>query len=141
MTALVRSLKFPVDETNGGDDPLLREWLVPKGAGGDAPGAIGGGSPPRHHGPVIAAMPPPLGRTMMLNRLADRVCTSNEKSRPLGLEDRAGTVASPADAQALVEFRLENGLPVWHYEVDGIGIERRLVLTHLQNTTYITYRL
>jgi predicted glycogen debranching enzyme len=39
----------------------------------------------------------------------------------------------------LTEFRLDEGLPVWVYEIPGARIERRLLLVHAQNTTYVTY--
>src|SRR4030095_4053955 len=41
----------------------------------------------------------------------------------------------------LVDFRLEYGLPVWQYEIDGIAVEKRIVLPHEQNTVFIIYRL
>jgi len=50
-------------------------------------------------------------------------------------------VPPASDSGHLAAFRLELGLPVWRYEVDGIALEKRLLLTHLQNTTYATYRL
>ena len=40
----------------------------------------------------------------------------------------------------LVGFRLEQGLPVWSFEFDGIAIEKRLVMPHGQNTVLATYR-
>ena len=39
------------------------------------------------------------------------------------------------------EFSLECGLPVWRFSKNGIRIEKRVVMPHLQNTTYIVYRL
>ena len=41
----------------------------------------------------------------------------------------------------LAEFRLEAGLPVWRFEAGGVTLEKRLLLPHLQNTVYVTYRL
>src|SRR5262249_62004699 len=43
-------------------------------------------------------------------------------------------------AQFLREFRLEAGLPVWRYDIHGYMIEKRLWMSHLQNTVYISYR-
>jgi predicted glycogen debranching enzyme len=54
-----------------------------------------------------------------------------------------GEVAEPGSGDTpghLVEFRWEAGLPVWRFEVGGDALERRLVLSHLQNTVYLTYR-
>ena len=33
------------------------------------------------------------------------------------------------------------GLPVWRYEFDGFVLEKRVLLSHRQNTVHITYRL
>jgi predicted glycogen debranching enzyme len=44
-------------------------------------------------------------------------------------------------SEYLVEFRLEAGLPVWRFDIDGIVIERRLFLTHMQNTVHVIYDL
>src|SRR5579875_3958824 len=43
------------------------EWLVTNGLGGYASGTVGGTLTRVFHGYLIAALPSPLGRTMMLN--------------------------------------------------------------------------
>jgi hypothetical protein len=99
---------------------LTREWLVTNGLGGYASGTICGVPTRRYHGLLIAAFPAPLGRTMMHNRLSERVGTPDRRSHALGLEDLAdGHPGCTADAGHLVEFRLEGGLPSWRYEVGG----------------------
>ena len=44
-------------------------------------------------------------------------------------------------ADHLVEFRLEAGLPVWRYEVDGFVAREAAAHAHRQNTVYVSYRL
>jgi predicted glycogen debranching enzyme len=39
------------------------------------------------------------------------------------------------------EFRLENQMPVWRYEVNGIVLEKNIHLLYGQNTVHITFRL
>src|SRR5262249_36630777 len=39
----------------------------------------------------------------------------------------------------LVEFRLEAGLPVWRFDVEGTVIEKRVFLSHMQNTVFVMY--
>jgi predicted glycogen debranching enzyme len=41
----------------------------------------------------------------------------------------------------LTEFRLENGLPIWHYEVEGVVIEKHVLFLYGQNTVHINYHL
>ena len=50
---------------------LRREWLVTNGLGGYASGTISGSVTWRYHGLLIAALPEPFGRTVMLNHLAE----------------------------------------------------------------------
>jgi predicted glycogen debranching enzyme len=122
------------EEADGG-----REWLVTNGLGGYASGTIAGVVTRRFHGLLIAALPVPLGRTMMLNHL-DEVLFVGDQGFSLGHKrrpDKAGTSIVPA---RLAEFRLEQGLPVWRYEVDGAAVEKRLVMPHGQNTVVVTYR-
>ena len=46
-----------------------------------------------------------------------------------------------ADAGYLTEFRLEAGLPVWRYDINGLILETRVFLTHMQNTVHVMYEL
>ncbi|WP_437587978.1 amylo-alpha-1,6-glucosidase [Sorangium sp. So ce1000] len=128
------------DDAEYGSDPLTREWLVTNGLGGYASGTVSGAVTRRFHGLLIAALPAPLGRTMMLSDLSTRILTSDNRLVQVGgqepwLDDAAAQVID------LAEFRLEAGLPVWRYEGAGMAIERRLLLPHAQNTVHVTYTL
>lgn len=46
-----------------------REWLVTNGIGGYASGTMAGLLTRRYHGLLIAALKPPLGRTLLLTKL------------------------------------------------------------------------
>jgi predicted glycogen debranching enzyme len=88
---------------------------------------------------LIAALPNPLGRMMMLNGLSERLRLPDRRVVYTGAEGLAGI--SPEAILALSEFRLETGLPVWRYEVDGFVLEKRLFLPYRQNTVHVTYLL
>jgi predicted glycogen debranching enzyme len=107
-------------------EPWSREWLVTNGLGGYASGTIGGVATRRYHGMLIAALPAPLGRVMMLNQLAER------------LELPDGTALAP---ETLVDFALESGLPVWRWRAGPWVVERRVWMAHRANTTYVRWRL
>jgi glycogen debranching enzyme len=125
-----------------GDNPealLTREWLVGNGLGGYASGTVGGAPTRRFHGLLIAALPAPLGRTMMLSYLGETLRFADGTRVPLaGLDTGDGPITVP---EALVEFRLENGLPIWRFEHGGAVLEKRVVVTHRQNTARLSYRL
>src|SRR6266446_8430543 len=123
-------------------DPLLtREWLVTNGLGGYASGTIAGVASRRFHGLLIAALPAPLGRRMMLNHLSEMLRLKDGTTSFLSGEERAGGDLQLPGAAYLTEFRLDSGLPCWRYEVNGSVIEKRILLVHGQNTVHIQYRL
>ncbi len=125
--------------SDGAEALLDREWLVANGLGGYATGTIAGVCTRRYHGLLVAALPD-LGRTVMLSHLSDRVRLPGGRTARLGAEERAAGLALHG-AEHLREFRLELGMPVWTYEVDGAAIEKRVLLSHRQNTVHISYRL
>src|SRR5437588_2381029 len=99
-------------------DPHLREeWLVTNGLGGYASGTVSGAITRRYHGLLIAALPNPLGRTMLLNGLSERLRLPDRRAVYTGAEELAG--AAPENRLPISQFRLEEGLPVWRYEVEG----------------------
>ena len=65
-TELVRRIRWePTPE--GRNELAWKEWLVTNGLGGYASGTISGAVTRRYHGLLIAALPTPFGRTVMLN--------------------------------------------------------------------------
>ena len=73
MDHLIRRIKL-VDVTGEEARQLLRrEWLMTNGLGGYASGTISGSVTWRYHGLLIAALPAPFGRVVMLNHLAEYV--------------------------------------------------------------------
>src|SRR5215510_15868365 len=139
MEELIRVL--PKREVQDPDsDPHLREeWLVTNGLGGYASGTVTGAITRRYHGLLIAALPNPNGRMMMLNGLSERLRFPDRTVAYTGAEELS---AAPTDsALAVAEFRLEMGLPVWRYETAGFVLEKRLLLPYGQNTVHLSYNL
>jgi predicted glycogen debranching enzyme len=127
-----------------------REWLVTNGLGGYASGTLGGIPTRRYHGALVAALPAPLGRVLMLGQLSEvlrlpsgLIVRLGGERHANGAKDAKGaSAASPTPgAGHLREFRLEAGLPIWRYEVGPYVLEKRIFLAHLQNTAYVLYRL
>ncbi len=121
------------------DPHLNQEWLVTNGLGGYASGTVSGKITRRYHGLLIAALPNPFGRMMMLNGLSERLRLPDRRVVYTGAEELAAV--TPEHTVQAAEFRLEGGLPVWRYEVDGFVLEKRLLMPYRQNTVHITYHL
>jgi len=106
-----------------------REWLVTNGLGGYASATISGEITRRYHGFLIAALPPPLGRMVVLNDFDVEV------------ERADGTVANLRERGRFVDFTLKMGLPSWRHEIDGMVIEKSIVMPSGQNIVHVTFRL
>lgn len=67
-----------------GDLPVAegREWLVTNGIGGYASGTVAGLLTRRYRGVLLAALDPPLGRTLLLTKL-DETATYDGRTYPL----------------------------------------------------------
>jgi predicted glycogen debranching enzyme len=141
VAQLVRRLPWSREQNREPEPLLTREWLVSNGLGGYASGTVAGVATRRYHGLLVAALPAPLGRCVMLGQVAEMVREPSGKVFRFGGEERVGGRLDLHGAEYLTEFRLEAGLPVWRYEVNGIAFEKRLFLAFRQNTVYLTYRL
>jgi predicted glycogen debranching enzyme len=120
---------------------LEREWLVTNGLGGYASGTIAGLATRRFHGLLIAALPAPFGRTMMLNELGERLRFSNGALVSLNVEADDSSERESSAARHLAEFRLEAGLPVWSYEIGDFVLEKHVLMLNRQNTVHVRYTL
>jgi len=120
---------------------VAREWLVTNGLGGFAAGTVAGVPTRRYHGLLVAALPTPLGRTVMLNHLSELLRLSDGTRFEIGGQERAGSGLEWPGAQHLAEFRLDSGLPVWRYELGATVVEKRVHMLHQQNTVHVTYHL
>ena len=142
MTTPDLTRRIPNPRDPAADDPMpRREWLVTNGLGGYASGTVAGVVSRRYHGVLVASLPAPLGRMVMLSHLLERVRLRDRRVVWLGDENEVAGPNAADRREHLVEFRLELGLPVWTYRIDDSTIEKRLLMPHGQNTTHVTYRL
>src|SRR3712207_9501534 len=91
---------------------ITREWLVTNGLGGYASGTVLGVVTRRYHGVLVASLRNPLGRTVMLNHLIERVVLGDGTVAQLGGQEHVGRRLEGPAARFLTAFRLEAGLPV-----------------------------
>jgi predicted glycogen debranching enzyme len=127
MTALVR-IGYRKDEPLAVNARHSREWLLANGLGGYAAGTLGGEPTRRYHGYLVAALPAPSGRVLVLNDLTEEVLVADTRF-DLGRGD------------TLTEVRFDLGIPTWTTAHAGARIERTIFLAHGQNTTFVTYRV
>src|SRR5437660_10018327 len=124
----IRRIPWPVVDADDPQAMVTREWLVTNGLGGYASGTVSGVITRRYHGVLIAALTAPFGRMVMLSHIAEQVRFADGRRREIGGRERAGDAPDAHGTGYLTEFRLEAGLPVWRYDVQGAVIEKRVFL-------------
>src|SRR5205823_4128578 len=140
LDRLVRPISW--DQSADSLEPLItREWVLTNGIGGYSSSTVAGVNTRRYHGLLVAALPNPLGRMVVLDRIDERLLLDNDQLVRLDGEERVDGGLRAAGARHLEDFHLEAGLPVWRYVVAGATIERRVVLIHEQNTVHVQYTL
>ncbi len=119
---------------------LRREWLTTNGIGGYAAGTIAGAHTRRYHGLLIAALRPPLDRTLLLAKL-DEWAEMAGAVYPLACNEFQDGAIDPHGYRHLESFHLEGTRPVWRFALADAILEKRVWMAHGHNTTYVTYRL
>jgi predicted glycogen debranching enzyme len=140
MTDSPPTLVFPWKAQEDRSFLLSREWLVTNGLGGYASGTLLGISTRRYHGLFIPNLAAPRGRTMVIPRLDEEV-SCDEHTVLLGGAEFADGRIEGAGHLLLREFRLESLVPTWTFEINHHVLEKRILMPHTLNTTYIEYRL
>ena len=141
MAEPLRRIAWPPTRSPDPESLVTREWLVTNGLGGHASGTVPGVITRRYHGLLIAALPAPLGRVVMLSHVAEQLRFGDGHCIEIGGREQSGDAPDAHGTGYLTEFRLEAGLPVWRYDVEGLVIEKRLFLPHMQNTVHLSYEL
>ena len=117
-----------------------REWLCANGLGGFASGTVAGLATRRYHALLVAALSPPVGRTVVVSGLDERVEYGGRTYALAANRWADGTIAP--DGYRLIErFHLDGTTPVWHYACSDALIEKRVWMEPGANTTYVRYRV
>ena len=117
-----------------------REWLVTNGIGGYASGTVAGLLSRRYHGLLIAALQPPLGRTLLLAKL-DEVAVYDNTAYALHTNRWADGSVEPHGYRQIEYFELEGTIPMWRFACADALLEKRIWMQQGANTTYVRYTL
>ena len=114
--------------------------MVTNGLGGYAMGTVSGVRTRCYHGLLVAALDPPLSRTLLVSG-TDETVTVNDTEYPLAAHQWNGDAINPRGHLHLDRFHLEDGVPVWTYAVGEALLQKRVWMEHGANTTYVRYTL
>ena len=141
MSGVLHRVAYRKAESDSRESLVEKEWLVTNGLGGYASGSLAGVITRGFHGYLVAALPTPLGRILMLNDLIENVEIPDGVSVQLSGEERVNAPLKAHGAEYLEEFRLEDGLPVWIFRFGEVVLEKRVLMVHRQNTVHVSYRM
>jgi predicted glycogen debranching enzyme len=133
-------LTFGREATRDPEVADSREWLSANGLGGFASGTVGGRLTRRYHGLLVAALAPPLGRTLLVAKTED-VAVHEGVAYALSANHWADGTLDPRGDYAIESFLLDGTVPEWTYACGAARIERRVWMEQGANTTYVTYRV
>ncbi|MEO1670629.1 MAG: amylo-alpha-1,6-glucosidase [Cyanobacteria bacterium J06631_2] len=132
------SLKFGREASCSLEIAESKEWLITNGIGGYASGTIAGVLTRNYHGLLVAALEPPVARTLLLTKLDETVHYIGQ-SYPLFANRWADGTVDPQGYLNLESFTLEGTIPIWRFALaDGL-LEKRIWMQQGENTTYISY--
>ena len=112
------------------------EWLETNGLGGYASSTVSGAHSRRYHGLLVAAMHPPVGRTVILSKLDDTLVMGDQRFE-LSSNQYPGTI-HPLGHQYLKSFE-RNLFPEFIFEAGGVRLKKTVAAVQGQNTTLIIY--
>ncbi|HET9922430.1 MAG TPA: amylo-alpha-1,6-glucosidase, partial [Ktedonobacteraceae bacterium] len=121
---------------------LDHEWLVTNGLGGYGAGTINGATTRSYHGLLVAALHPPVERTVLVTKIDEEVKFPDGKLLKLGVNEYKDNTIDPQGYQYLERVGLEGDIPYFSYRLSQtLTLEKRIWMEYGQNTTYVQYIL
>jgi len=117
-----------------------REWLCTNGVGGFASGTVAGTPTRRYHGLLVAALEPPLGRTLLAAQVHETVAYDGQNVA-LATSRWSGGAVAPDGYRQIESFRVDGTTPVWTYACGDALVEKRIWMEPGASTTYVRYAI
>lgn len=123
------------------------EWLETNGLGGYASSTVSGANSRRYHGLLVAALHPPVGRTVLLAKLdetivTDQTAVANETPAQrfeLGTNQYPGAV-HPTGYRYLKSFQRDL-FPEFYFSAGGVELKKTIAAINGENTTVVVYEV
>src|SRR5690348_12140087 len=136
---LVRPLQWEATE-DGRQSLVWKEWVITNGLGGYASGTIAGTLTRRYHGLLVAALKPPLERTLLVAKL-DESARYRGGTYELATNRWRDDYIAPRGFELIERFYLDETTPVWEYAIADALIEKRAWMRQGANITFVRYRV
>lgn len=118
------------------------EWIETNGLGGYASSTVCGSNSRRYHGLLVAALHPPVGRTVLLHKLDETLLIKTESGEDrykLGSNQFPGAI-HPKGYTFLTRFERDI-FPEFYYSAGGVVLKKTIACIHGENTTIVYYEV
>jgi len=149
VTGLIKinKMKFEANILSDFNKARSLEWIETNGLGGYSSSTVSGAHSRRYHGLLVAALHPPVGRTVLLSKLdetiviksSDKLETSDEIRIDLSANQYPGAV-HPKGYYYLKRFERDL-FPEFYFSANGVEIKKTIASLHGENTTLILYEV
>ena len=120
---------------------LRREWLVTNGIGGYAMGTLAGPPTRSYHGWLVAALDPPVGRTVLVGGLDAWAVDGAGRRWPMAAFAWSDGSVAPQGWPLQEAMWLEGTIVALRFRLGGSLVDRRVWMAHGTNTTFVRYEL
>ena len=138
--SLLGEVQFGREVCGNLEEAEKREWLVTNGLGGYASQTIAGTTTRRYHGLLVAALEPPVKRTVLVSGL-DETARYQGSGYPLSTNRWTSGSVSPGGFLEIESFHLEGMKPVWRYALADALLEKRAWMKQGENSTFVQFTL
>lgn len=129
---------WPHVEVNGAIERAEAEWLHTNGAGAYSMSTIALMHTRRHHGALVAALPPPLGRHVIVSHADLTLYVENERRSYRLATHQFPEVAPTPGYRNLLSFA-QDPIPRWVFRCGNGTLERTLCLVRGENAVVMGY--
>jgi predicted glycogen debranching enzyme len=129
---------WPSVEVNGAIERAEAEWLHTNGAGAYSMSTIALMHTHRHHGTLVAALPPPLGRHVIVSH-ADSTLTLESERRSYRLATHQFPDVAPTPGYRNLLSFSQDPIPRWVFRTGSGTLERTLCLVRGENAVIMGY--
>lgn len=114
------------------------EWLETNGIGGYASSTVSGAHTRRYHGLLVAAMQPPVGRTVVVSKLDETIVLGEERFE-LSSNQYPGAV-HPEGFKHLTKFERDL-FPEFYFKAGDVELKKTIAAIHGENTVVVIYEV
>jgi len=138
--SLLGEVQFGREVCGDLEEAEKHEWLVTNGLGGYASQTIAGTTTRRYHGLLVAALEPPVRRTVLVSGL-DVTARYAGIGYALSTSRWTSGFVSPSGYLQIESFHLEGMKPVWRYALADALLEKRVWMKQGENSTMVQFVL